>query len=339
MSSEAEVNARSVGSKIDDLQQCASNGNHKDFWALAKEISGLFKTLKPIRREDREQLWSTFSTVCDEAKAEQNAWRARSRKLADSILHDIKQAWPSSFTLSTDALRTSLKDLGVDLKRAGDALSEHKHEMSAEHKKECFDAIQETRAKHNECWDQVKGDQEKKRWRSEYLRSDILDDIERTRPCQIAILPAGVGLVTVDELKALGANLKQAGERLHNHKDEMFGEHKQECFKAIQDMREVHQAWWDSSKQQRAQNHEDWIARRRANLEKLYSMHQKATGALAKARAHADELREQIASAWNDDFRERAEGWLAEEEDRIRDIESSVERIEEWIREQEDKLN
>jgi len=55
-------------------------------------------------------------------------------------------------------------------------------------------------------------------------------------------------------------------------------------------------------------------------------------------RNHADDLRDKISSAWNDDFRDRAYGWLSETEDKIRDIEDSIQRIEDWIREDEEKL-
>jgi hypothetical protein len=118
----------------------------------------------------------------------------------------------------------------------------------------------------------------------------------------------------------------------------MFGEHKKECFDRIQEVRRVQDAWWELLKGHRAQRHEDHQGRVRANLEKNYEQHRRATDALSRARAHADELRDQIASAWSDDFRERALGWLSEEEARISDIEAHVQRIEDWIRENEQKL-
>jgi F0F1-type ATP synthase membrane subunit b/b' len=118
----------------------------------------------------------------------------------------------------------------------------------------------------------------------------------------------------------------------------MFGEHKQECFNRIQEVRAVQDAWWEMLTQHRSRSFEERQARIRANLEQNYERHRKAAAALESCRAHADELRDQIASAWSEDWRSRAEGWLAELEDKIRDIESSLERIEEWIREDESKL-
>ena len=190
------------------------------------------------------------------------------------------------------------------------------------------------RATHQVYWDRVKSSQDQRRSRSRQLANDILSEIEGSRPCSLfGFMPPDI-----EEMKCLGRKLKDAGQMLSRHKGEMFGEHKQECFSGIQEMRKVHDAWWEMLTQHRSQSFEERQARTRANLEKNYEQHRKAAAALESCRAHADELRDQIASAWNDDFRSRAEGWLAELEDKIRDIESSLERIEGWIRENESRL-
>jgi len=76
-----------------------------------------------------------------------------------------------------------------------------------------------------------------------------------------------------------------------------------------------------------------------ANLEnnrgRLYS----AASNLEKMRASKSDLEDKISSAWNDDFRERAEGWLSELNDKIGSVEEYIDRIEAWIREDEEKLN
>lgn len=42
--------------------------NYGSFWIHAKEISRMFKELKPLRKENREELWSIYSTICEEVK-------------------------------------------------------------------------------------------------------------------------------------------------------------------------------------------------------------------------------------------------------------------------------
>ena len=138
---QAKANGQALESEIDSLCGYMSQKNYKEFWGLTKKISGMFKTLNPLRGEDRERLWSTFSTACEEVKVKQEEGRARSRRLADSILAKVEQAQPSDFVLSPDDLRNSLKELGNYLRQAGDILSRHKHEMLGEHKQECFNRI------------------------------------------------------------------------------------------------------------------------------------------------------------------------------------------------------
>ncbi len=250
---DAKSNAREISSEIDSL----SSGHwhlferqHKEFWAHAKKISHMFKTLKPLSRDDRERLWLKFSSICDEVKSKQ------------------------------------------------------------------------------------KSINEKRQLRSQQHRNDIMREAERARPCSLF----GLDLPDVEEMKALGVVLRNTSKQLSENKQEMFGEHKQECFERIQEIRRVHDAWWESLKKHRSNKQEEFQHRVRQNLEKNYERHQKATDALRHIRSHADDLRDQISSAWNDDFRDRAYGWLSEAEDKIRDIEDSIQRIEDWIREDEDKL-
>lgn len=42
--------------------------NYGSFWVHAKEISRMFKELKPLRKENREELWNMYSSICEEVK-------------------------------------------------------------------------------------------------------------------------------------------------------------------------------------------------------------------------------------------------------------------------------
>jgi gas vesicle protein/DNA-binding transcriptional MerR regulator len=338
-----EANARIISDAIGSLEDHLSSRSYRDFWDLVKEINVLFKTLKPLSSNDRERLWDSFSLLCDDAKNQQKNFRVRSEHLMDEILSDIANAQPLSFALSHGELRNSLKDLGVILNDANRKFSDHKREMIAEHKKACFEALQSMRERHNECWDRVKENQTNRRRQSEYLRNDILSDIENARPCELAILPGGIGFVDTDEMKAMSRLLKNAGDRLHNHKEEMFGEHKQECFHAIQEMRKTHDIWWEELRRRLDEHHEHKRSgireRITTNLESNRERLCTAKSNLTKMRASASDLQDKIFSAWNDDYRERAEGWLSDLEDKIENVEEYINRILEWIAEDETKLS
>lgn len=250
---DAQTNASNIKSEIDTLESGhwdMFKRDYKSFWAHSKQISQLFKNLKPIKKEDREDLWSRFSTVCEEAKNKQQS------------------------------------------------------------------------------------DYQNRVWKSERHKKDIMSEIASA---EVVYLP-GVFAPDVKELKWQGQKLKEAARMLSEHKDEMLGEHKQECFERIQQVRRSHDAWWEDLKRQRENKHEEFQARVRNNLDKNYDRLRKATDALHSCEQSADKLRDDINSAWNADWASQASGWLSELEDKIRDIERSIERIEEWIREDEEKL-
>ena len=175
---------------------------------------------------------------------------------------------------------------------------------------------------------------ENRKIKSEEHFNYIIKEVERARPCSLfGFLPPNV-----QEMKELGRVLRNAGSMLSKYKEEMFGEHKQECFERIQEIRHIHDAWWEELKRHRSKKQEEFQQRVRANLEKNYERHRKASDALHRMRNHAENLRDKISSAWNDEFRDRAYGWLSETEDKIIDIEDSIQRIEGWIHEDEEKF-
>lgn len=157
---------------------------------------------------------------------------------------------------------------------------------------------------------------------------------------------------TVEDMKRWGRQLSQAGQMLKEAKHEMLGEHKRQCFDAISEAREANDAWWASYKracasrrEERVDRHRQFLERRndrrekvRSNLEENRQRLAKAADALGNCRRRIDDLREKIATARSDNFRDRAESWLAEELDRESDIERGISRIQDWIEEDERKL-
>lgn len=250
---QARDNAKAIESEIRALEipeRARSSRNFRDFWTHVRRISDMFKTLKPLLKEDRERLWGQFGSLCEAAKQEQQ--------------------------------------------------KEQKENTSG----------------------------------SAELRDQILREAETARPCTLF----GFDPPDVQEMKRLSTSLRNAGGMLSRHKNEMLGEHKQECFARIQEIRQIHDIWWGELKTSRSRRHEDVQQRIRANLEGNYERHRRASETLSRLRCHTDDLREKIMSAWNDSFRGRATEWLSNTEDKIRDIEEFLKKVEEWIREDEQKL-
>jgi hypothetical protein len=96
-------NARNLETEINRLQSDYSDllglfwRHYDEFWAHARRISEMFKTLKPLFREDRERLWSAYSTACEEMNGAQA--REREARLNDSrekrslVVSKIREAY------------------------------------------------------------------------------------------------------------------------------------------------------------------------------------------------------------------------------------------------------
>jgi hypothetical protein len=165
----------------------------------------------------------------------------------------------------------------------------------------------------------------------------------------------GLLQTTPDDMKWKGKKLREAGTLFKSVKHEMTREHKVEIHERIVSIRESHDAYWEQYKQYRGERakiqeekHRAWEERQerrkaakeriKANIEKNEEKLSKARDALRRHQQRRDDLRDQIASAWSDSFRDRAEGWLDEAEDKISDIEQHIDRLEGWISEDESKL-
>lgn len=142
----------------------------------------------------------------------------------------------------------------------------------------------------------------------------------------------------IEEMKRLGNLLKEAGVKLSENKNKMLATHKQECFNEIKEIRREHDAWWEELKRYKQHRKDDFNNKVRDNLDKNHEKHRNATNTLEKLKDHRYQLQNEIDSAWTDNFKDRAYGWLSETEDKICDIEQYIEKLEDWISEDEAKL-
>ncbi|NTV47352.1 MAG: hypothetical protein HGB11_12725, partial [Chlorobiales bacterium] len=131
---------------------------YQDFWNKAKQITALFKELKPLAQSDRDLLWKTFNDLCrdvkEKQKTEYGTLESLSQKHLDEImkLAELAQLHPGAPAPGIH----ELVECGQALKNAGDTLGRFKHAMIAKHKKACFDKIQGIRKTHDAAWESVK---------------------------------------------------------------------------------------------------------------------------------------------------------------------------------------
>jgi hypothetical protein len=131
---------------------------YQDFWNQAKQITALFKELKPLAQKDRDLLWNQFNSLCLDVKEKQKSEYGSLETLSRGHLDEILQLTElASLPKNTPAhMIHDLVERGQALKKASDLLAKFKHEMIAKHKKACFDKIQDIRKTHDAAWGAAK---------------------------------------------------------------------------------------------------------------------------------------------------------------------------------------
>jgi hypothetical protein len=143
--------------EIDSLTREQFDG--RVFWNHVRQINDLFKSTK-LPPEDRERLWNKLSMECDTMKRVQdsrkNAVQAQSQNWFESIRHDVLSAKVCTLFGFNNPDIEEMKRLSIVLRDAGQELSEHKTEMTFQHKQELFQLIQEVRQEQDAWWESLK---------------------------------------------------------------------------------------------------------------------------------------------------------------------------------------
>jgi DNA mismatch repair ATPase MutS len=177
-------------------------------------------------------------------------------------------------------------------------------------------------------------ERDKRFYKSKQWRDMILSDGQSAHYSFFAdhLIPPSID---VEGMKRMGETLRQAWRRFEEHKGEMIGEHKKECFDTLREAQESQDRWWADYKESAAERRREKI---NSTIEKLQEKLRDAYSTLEKMDIGADDLRDKIRNAWSDSYAERTTGWLAELEEKINRHKEHIERLEGWLREEQDKL-
>ena len=252
-----------------------------------------------------------------------------------------------------------IKHIGASFKQVRYPTKEEKN-AAWERFQGIVESVKETQAEERKQW-------ERKAESSAQLRNQILRQGEYGRPPNAfesgiadmimgpitALAELYVDVITLgqlrgeidekhEQLKHYSSELRKAWNLFNDNKDEMLGKDKHEVFQGLREIQEHLDAAWDEWKKLKGHYHEtqqtSFRERVHASIEKLESRLENLYSILSKRESHLSELEEKRDTAWNDDFRDRVEGWIDEEESRIRDIRDQIQQVEGWLDEQRAKL-
>lgn len=348
--------------RLRDLAEQATRGalTWKAVWELIKDIGSRFKETQFPTLEAKNEAWSKFQTIVDTVKDEQG----RQGQEADRKTAILQERITGLESAIDKARKKSLpwKEVWFEIKNIG-KIFKATHFNSKQSRETLWNKFQE-------LIDETKDFQaaEQREWEgrsnaSERLRDKIiaraeaarpLSDLESTIADMILLIPriiteiATLGLLKTEvderkgELQSCSRILKEAWGLLNEHKNEMLGRDKHAAFQKVQQVQEELNSAWDAWRRLQGQYHEAnkaaWRDRVEGTIEKLKSRLQNLYSILARREDHLAELQEKRDSAWNDDFRDRVEGWIYEEQQKIEEIKSQIRDVEGWLVEERNRL-
>lgn len=293
--------------------------HYREFWSDAKEISEMFKSLS-LLREDRERLWASYQSICEDVKRKQNEERGeseRNREIIESLITDAYfQAEGSSDKGYLDKAKSMQSEILKLMKERNLFRGDREH-----------------------CWKYWREVNEKIHWkRHELWESNFLHGKEDASRCLNA---AHYG----DPYEALGEikEVQRAMRGVYMSKDQRheihdtLGDAWRKATSRIGEIKEEkkrkHEEWLQR-KEEGERKYQEWRERTESNIERWENNIEKAEYAISKIEANIDKL-----EARTDSYADRVRGWIEENYQTIQDIRESIRESEGKIYSARGKLN
>jgi len=138
--------------------------NAKTFFGHVKEINNLFKIHKPLFKESRSALWGEFQETIENRKQSFDQQKSdkenRSHPYYQMIMNELHHA---DHTHILNPSIDELKLMSEYHQKAGQLLSQHKDDMTHEHKTDIFENLNRIRNTLDKYWEGYKKESQSKR--------------------------------------------------------------------------------------------------------------------------------------------------------------------------------
>ncbi len=301
---------------ITDLTEIFVNRDYGKFWGQVKETNELFKSLKPIKKEDREQLWERLNRVCEEVKRKQNQeyeTKGKASKSEKDIIRDlVKQAhnWGDGARETEDIRQGNSR-----LRQAMDKLKGNRVLLKQDHE-ECFQAWEEAKNALNYGRERIL----ENNWN--HIHSDINDILHKAQ--------YGNPYEAQDDIKEFNKSTMK-GVSLSSGK-----------YQEARDLLDL--AWRTASEriaeEKRGKNSraEEWRSRQESHIERWQTSIEKAEATISRIQDEIRDCGRMQSEAATSEFADTVQGWIYEKEEKIRVREDSIRDLEGKIRDVEQKL-
>lgn len=344
---EARSNASTIEREIENLRDNHLDSNaplfttryhYREFWSHAKEVSEMFKSLK-LLREDRERLWGSYQSICEDVKRKQNEEQeesSRNREIIESLITDAYYQAEGSGDKE-------------DLDKAKSMQSETLQLMK---ERRLF------REDREHCWKYWREVNEKIHWKRHSLwESNFLHAKEDASRC-LNTAHYGDPYEALGEIKEVQRSLrgvyisKDQRHEIYDTLGDAWNKSTSRIGEIKEEKRRKHEAWlqrqeerkrkheeWLHRKEERERKYQEWRERMESNIERWENNIEKAEHAISKIEANIDKLEDMAANARTDEYADRVRGWIDENYQRVQDIRESIREWESKIYSAKGKLS
>ena len=311
-----------------------------EFWARAKEISSIFKTLRPLQKTDQDRLWARFSRICEEMKVTQEQEREYRRDQSSQKRNQIEAKIEEVHSLATSAedvdglskAKGSLDELLAWLRNdQSSAEVTEAADTSAESSSsdEASNEVRLLREDRQACWvkwrevNDIIQRRRQEMWDSNYheLKTEAAEALKIScdgNPYD--------GLAAVREIQE---NMRAA---------QMSKSQREEIRQLLNDAWEKSMVRVNEVSEERKIKHQEWLDRMEGHLERWTDLMRKNEDVIARLEDQIHHLEEEANNARTDEYAERVQGWIGEKRQKIKDIQETNRGLEEKINSVKDRI-
>jgi hypothetical protein len=319
----AETNAAKLQSELEDLQsRLWATPNYREFWAHVKEINQLFKALKPIAPESRQRLWADLSSVCQQAKRQQEREVQKRKGISEQKMQLVQSKLSEAYHQVKGS--RSAGDLADAREMLNTALAWMKNGWSG------FTATTElfalndgrmTKSDHDACWQRWQEVNEALRARRREFAGYQFERFENEAGEAITLADFEPKKAK-DRVKAIQCALRGA-----MRSREQFDQ-----------IRSLLDRAWEGATAKQQKHHEEWKSRQLSHVTRKRDLIEQMELQIEGLEGQIDHCRDLEAGARTDDYAQTIRGWIETKYDKISAKRRFIEELEEQIRSITEKM-
>lgn len=286
-----------------DLLGYRSRYRYRDFWAHAKLISNMFRSLKPISREDRSRLWSEFSAICNEVKSRQNEEREeslRNRGLIETMITDAYYQAGGARDRDEINKATAMQNEILGLLNTRRIFREDREYLKS-YLKQVNERIHSKRV--------------------ELQESNFLGGKEAANGASRTAY-YGDPYEALKEIQEVQRSLRG----VYMNRDQ-----RKELYEILEDGWEKAQSRIGELKEEKRRRHQEWLERMNSHIERWEKKIQDSEHFISRLEDQIDELEDQKAHARTDEHAQKVRIWIEQKMEKIRDVRNQIQELEDKI--------